>query len=422
MPAYGLLDLNNAYVSMESVFRPELWDKVVVVASNNDGCVVSRSAAAKAAGIKMGVPIHELRKQRGLDVIVLSSNYEHYSAMSSRVVQIVAEVAPSYEIYSIDELFLETDRMAGRVQFGRDLRERVRKWVGLPSCIGFANGSKTLAKLANHVAKKRPEYDGVFDLDERDAAARERLLGEIEVGEVWGVGRRIAPRLEALGIRTVRDLRDANPADIRRQFSVVLERTVRELRGESCLPLELVQPKQKQVMCSRSFGAEAHSFDELRQAVLTYASRGSEKLRAQGLMAGMITVFIRTNPFKPNRPQYGGSLTLPLPDATSDTLTIGQFATRALRQIYRDGYGYKKAGVLLSELTPVEFRQARLLEDPALLARRARLNQALDAVNARFGRGSLALAGAGIEKPWRMRREHLTPHYTTRWEDLPIVK
>lgn len=417
-PIIGLCDVNNFYVSAECVFRPELVGKPVVALSNNDGCAVSRSAEAKALGIKMGAAWHQIRKEFGDQVIAVSSRYELYADMSQRVMAILADACPAASVYSIDEAFLHCDGMREIEAFGRMLRARIKQWTGLPVCFGFST-THTRAKLANHVAKKRAEHGGVFYLESLSPAAQDALLAEIPVGEVWGVGKRIEARLEAMGIHTVRDLQMTDPRAIRREFSVIVERTVMELQGIRCLPFEAVSAAQQQIMRSRSFGRAVHTFEELREAVLSYGSRAAEKLRAQRALTGAVLVFIQTNPFDPRAPQYSGSRTVPLPAATDDTLAIGRAAVAGLRRIYRPGFAYKKAGVMLMDLSQAGQHQAGLLEDPAARDRRARLNGALDQVNARFGRGALALAGAGIEKSVSARRAHLSPRFTTSWDELP---
>ena len=291
----------------------------------------------------------------------------------------------------------------------------------MPVCVGIA-ATKTRAKLANYLAKKNPSYGGVFDLEAVDQAAQTNLLAAIAVNEVWGVGRKLAARLAALGVTTVADLRDRPPAEIRAHFGVVLERTVRELRGEACLELEEVAPAKQQIMCSRSFSREVATFDELREAVLCYVSRAAEKLRAQGAVAGAVQVFVQTNNFKPDLRQYSRGLTVMLSGASDDTLELGQAAVRGLRTIYRAGFKYKKAGTMLVDLAPKGQRQAGLFEDPRQRARRDRLNGALDRVNVRFGRDALGLAGAGVRREWSMQRQRLSPAYTTDWTALPIVK
>ena len=414
----ALCDVNNFYVSCERVFDPRLEGQPVVVLSNNDGCAVARSAEAKALGVRMGEPWHQVG-ERGRGVTALSSNYSLYADMSNRVMRILSAAAPATEIYSIDEAFMDLTGVPLPAAFGRALKDRIRQWTGLPVCVGIGS-TKTRTKIANHIAKTQPEHGGVFDLEDLSPEAQTGLLGGIGVGKVWGVGRRLQAKLQALGIQTAADLRDAPKALLRSNFGVVLERTARELGGEPCQVLEQIEPARQQIMCSRSFNREVHSYDELRQAVLTYISRAAEKLRAEGSVAEAVQVFIRTNAFKAV-PQYARGVTVALTGSSDDTLTLAQAALRGLRAIYRPGYAYKKAGTTLLGLSPKAQRQATLFDDAAARARRDRLNRTLDRVNLRFGRDALRLAGAGGSRSWRMQRQRLTPAYTTDWQALPVA-
>lgn len=419
---FGLVDVNNFYVSCERVFMPALENKPVVVLSNNDGCAIARSDEAKARGIAMGDPWHLIRDTTGKDVIALSSNYTLYGDMSARTMQILGDMSPAIEIYSIDECFVDATGIARTVEFGGHIRSRIRQWVGLPVCVGFGS-TKTRAKLANRVAKKRPEHSGVFDLEALSPASQDELLAQFPVGDVWGVGRRLAPQLAELGIHTVRDLRDADSHRLRERFNVVLQRTSDELKGIGCMALEDAPAPQRQIMCSRSFGREVTTKDELLQAGLAYVSRAAEKLRAQHALAESLYVFVETNPFREDRRQYARGLTIPLPEATDDTLCLAGFVKIAVERLYRAGYHYKKVGTMLGGLRPRAERQRTLFEDVEGRQRRQQLNAALDQINHRFGRDSVILAGAGVPKrrAWKMQRGRLTPAYTTRWEDLPTV-
>jgi len=419
---YALVDVNNFYVSCERVFDWRLIGRPVVVLSNNDGCVVARSNEVKALGVKMGVPWHQLRElvdQHG--IVGLSSNYTLYGDMSRRVMTILADMAPLQEVYSIDECFLDFTGIGVRIRHGQQIRRRIQQWIGLPVCVGFG-GTKSLAKLANHCAKKQLAGEvGVCDLTSMTPQDIDRLFQTIDVREVWGVGPKLAVQLDVMGIRTVAGLRDANAVVLRDRFGVVMERSVRELRGESCLPLEAMTPPRQQIMASRSFGTEVTSFEELRESVLTYASRAAEKLRAQSSLTSAVMVFVRTNPFK-DVAQYARQIVVPLSYPSDDTLLIGRAVIAGLKAIYQHGYRYKKSGVMLMQLMPKAERQATLFEDVDCIARRARLNEAIDRINARFGRRTVALAGAGISKRWAMRSENRTPAYTTRWDELPIAR
>lgn len=420
---YALVDCNNFYASCEKLFAPKLATRPVVVLSNNDGCIVARSAEAKALGIAMGVPwfkIAEQAQQHG--IVALSSNYALYADMSNRVVQVLSEFTHELEVYSIDESFLDLSGFAhlDLMAYGQRIRQRIARWVGLPVCVGIAP-TKTLAKLANHFAKKRPAFDGVCHLGSLDEVTRVRLFSETEVNEVWGVGARLTARLAELGIDTVEDLRRADPAWIRQHFGVVLERTVRELNGVSCLDLETVAPPKKQIMASRSFGSAVFHLAELRQAIAHHISRAAEKLRAQGCEAGALSVMIRTNPFKPTDPQYQRTVTVPLSSPSADTLDLVAVAAAVLERIYRPGFAYHKAGVMLSELQPVGTRQAELFDDATQDTRRQSAMQVMDAINKKWGRGTLRAAAASGKQAWQMRRERLSPAYTTSWAELPVA-
>ncbi|MCG3146448.1 MAG: Protein UmuC [Gammaproteobacteria bacterium] len=417
---FALVDGNNFYVSCERVFDPKLEGRPVVVLSNNDGCVVARSQEVKALGVKMGVPwfqLRELARQHG--IVAKSSNYSLYGDMSARMMAVLGRYSPEQEVYSIDECFLGMDgfERCALAGYGRRIRAQVRQWLGLPVCVGFG-ATKTLAKLANFVAKKRPEFGGVCDLAALSPVARDELLAGIDVGEVWGVGHRGTPRLKALGIDNVKALRDADPTWLRREFSVVLERTVAELNGTPCIDLEEAAPAKQQIMSSRAFGAYVYDLAGLEEAVATYVGRAAEKLRRQGSLAGAVQVYIRTNPFKEGHPQYQRGLTVPLPEPADDTRLLVRAALLGLRRLFKPGYAYQKAGVMLMDLTGARHTQAALFDtdrgNPALM-------RVMDRVNACWGRGTLRLAAEGIDPHWRMRRGMMSPCYTTRWAELPRV-
>ena len=409
--------------------EPKLRNRPVVVLSNNDGCVVARSKEAKALGIPMGAPWFKLREQaKQHRIIALSSNYELYASMSNRVVDVLRDFTPELEVYSIDESFLSLEGMSGisqgdLVAYGQQIRQRIAQWVGLPVCVGIGP-TKTLAKFANHLAKKNAYFQGVCDITVLSQSEQDRWMAGNEVGEVWGVGRRINKRLGDMGVNTVLDLKRADPEHIRRAFSVVLQKTVEELNGTSCLPLELMAQAKQQIMSSRSFGQPVYDLEELEEAVATYISRAAEKLRAQQSVAGAVTVGIMTNRFKEQTPQYHRSLVVPLPEPTADSRVLAAYAIRGLKHMYRPGFEYKKAAVMLSELQPEGQRQACLWDDVADEASRERsrkLMGVLDEVNARFGRGAVQLGALGTKAVWTMKRGRVSPRHTTRWEDVPKV-
>jgi DNA polymerase V len=423
-PLYALVDCNNFYVSCERAFNPRLQERPVCVLSNNDGNVVARSNEVKALGVKMGEPWFQLRdlaKQHG--IIAFSSNYALYGDMSNRVVAVLREFAPQIEVYSIDECFLRIDDV-GRlwdspVTMGQAIRSRVLRDTSLPVCVGIAT-SKTLAKLANHVAKKRPEFAGVCNLASMQERETDSLFASIDVDEVWGVGRRISEQLIAKGIATVEALRRASPAWVRAEFGVVMERTVRELNGYSCLALEEVAPAKQQIISSRSFGSLVLTLDELSEAVSSYVARAAEKLRRQASVCGAVHTFVSTNRFRERDEQYSNGITIGIPEPSADTRVITAAALMGLRRIYKPGYRYKKAGVMLLELIPRSVRQGQLF-DTRSDRENDRLMTALDAVNERFGKDTLTLASAGIARTWAMRANLVTPRYTTRWNELPIT-
>lgn len=416
----ALVDCNNFYVSCERVFNPKLVNRPVVVLSNNDGCAVARSNEAKSLGIKMGTPwfkLKELAHREG--VAACSSNYALYADMSNRVMSILAHYSPRQEVYSIDECFLDLTGAppADLQQRGREIRQRVGQWTGLPVCVGLAP-TKTLAKLANHIAKRYPLFDGVCDLQAMLPAERDQWFSTLEVGEVWGVGRRLTPKLAEWGVHSVLDLMRADPARLRSRFSVMMEKTNRELNGEMCIELEAFSPPKQQIVSSRSFGIPVQDLQGLEEAVSLHAGRAAEKLRRQQSCASFVQVFIQTSPFHPRRPYYGNSFTLALPISTDDTMQISKIALSGLKPIYRAGYHYQKAGVMLSGIIPAAAVQ------PDLFAgrpdgRSKRVMKVLDGINRKLGRGTLHSARQGFTQPWHMKQEHKSPAYTTRWAELP---
>lgn len=416
---FALVDVNNFYASCETVFRPDLVGKPVVVVSNNDGCIISRSAEAKALGISMGAPYfkikNELSRQR---VTVFSSNYALYADLSHRVMQTLMDLAPRVEIYSIDEAFIDLSGFDSLEAFGHQIRDAVWKNTGLMVGVGIGP-TKTLAKLANLAAKTWPQTRGVVDLC---AKARQRkLLSLLPAPEVWGVGRRTGKKLEQLGIETALQLADSSPWVIRQHFNVVLERTVRELRGESCLAIEEFAPTKQQIIYSRSFSHRITTYDEMHQVVCDYAEHAAEKLRAERQYCRLISLFMRTSPHAENEtfyaPQASGRLTIP----TCDTRDIIRAAVRSLDNLWRDGFRYMKAGVMLSDFFSQGVAQLHLFDDFSPQANSQALMQVIDSIN-HSGLGSIGFAGKGIEQTWAMKREMLSPCYTTRYADLPVAR
>jgi len=418
-PIFALVDCNNFYASCERVFNPRLEGKPIVVLSNNDGCVVARSNEAKVLGIKMGMPEFQIRPLlRAHHVHVFSSNYTLYGDLSQRVMETLEQFCPDLEIYSIDEAFLSLSGFTSRhlTEYGRTIGSTVKRWTGIPVSVGIAE-TKTLAKIANRVAKRTPDMGGVCDLlacPDRDA-----LLGRIAVEDVWGIGPNHAHMLTQHGITTALQLRQADDQWIRKRMGIVGLRLVMELRGVSCLELEQCPAPKQSLTCSRAFGKLISTLAEMEEAVSVYTSRVAEKLRRERLAAAVLTVCLTTNEFKEG-PQYSNALTLKLPVVTDTTSELIRCALQGIRAIYRDGYLYKKAGVMLTGLVPAGQTQADLFDDRDR-GKSKQLMSALDSINDRWGADTLHYASSGISKPWKTQCHRRSPAYTTDWNALPIV-
>ncbi|WP_313687382.1 Y-family DNA polymerase [Pantoea sp.] len=419
---FALVDVNSFYASCETVFRPDLKGKPVVVLSNNDGCVIARSAESKILGIRMGDPYFKIKNDlRRHKVQVFSSNYALYADMSNRVMATLEEMAPAVEIYSIDEAFMNLTGVRNCIAldtFGRQVRERILRETHLTVGVGIAQ-TKTLAKLANHAAKKWTQTGGVLDLSNVDR--QKKLMKLVPVDEVWGVGRRISKKLNAMGITTACDLAEQSTWIIRKHFNVVLERTVRELRGEPCLELEEFAPTKQQIVCSRSFGSRITEYMDMRQAVCAYAERAAEKLRGEKQYCRQISVFLRTSPHAENEVFYGNQATGKLLTPSNDTRDIIRVAMDALDRIWIDGHRYMKAGVMLGDFFSQGVAQLNLFDEFKPQANSEALMRVVDGLN-QSGKGKLWFAGQGIQKAWAMKREMLSPAYTTRYADLPVAK
>ena len=420
---FALVDVNSFYASCETVFRPDLKGWPVVVLSNNDGCVIARSAEAKPF-VKMGEPYFKQKDIfRRHGVICFSSNYELYADMSNRVMTTLEELSPRCEIYSIDEAFCDLTGVRNcrdLTDFGREIRETVLQRTHLTVGVGIAQ-TKTLAKLANHAAKKwQRQTGGVVDLS--NIEKQRKLMAALPVDEVWGVGRRISKKLDTMGIKTVLQLADTDIRFIRKHFNVVLERTVRELRGEPCLGLEEFAPVKQEIVCSRSFGGRITEYHKMRQAICSYASRAAEKLRGEHQYCRFISAFVKTSPFALNEPYYGNSASVKLLTPTQDSRDIIAAATRCLDAVWKDGYRYQKAGVMLGDFYSQGVAQLNLFDDNAPRQNSEKLMEVLDHLNAKNGRGALYFAGQGIQTAWQMKREMLSPRYTTRYSDLLQVR
>jgi len=419
---FALVDCNCFYVSCERVFDPSLEGKPVVVLSNNDGCIVARSPEAKALGIPMGAPFYKYKHQlQNAGAIALSSNYELYGDMSHRVYQVLLASVPEVEIYSIDECFLD---LSGFVHLGTDglmdfcmrLRQKVLKYTGIPTGIGIAK-TKVLSKAANHVAKK--SVSGVAELITDEL--RDRLLANLAVEDIWGINRRLGLKLRSHGITTAAQLSDANESLIKQIMGIVGVRIMHELRGISCLPLEAIAPPQKHMVCSRSFGQSVTTLEQMHEAISYHAARAAAKLRHRGLRASVLGAFLTTNRFKPNELQYSNSISVSLPTATNSSQVLIQYAKLCMTSIFREGFSYKKCGVSLHDLSSIDAVQLDLLST-AVDVHDERLMEVIDLLNSRYGSGTIRFASEGMRQEWKMKTDMRSPRYTTRWDELLVVK
>ncbi|MCX7512870.1 Y-family DNA polymerase [Frateuria sp. STR12] len=426
-PRFALVDVNNFYVSCERLYDPTLLGVPTVVLSNGDGCVVARSAEVKALGVRMGTPWHQMQdlvRQHGIQY--RSSNYALYGDMSRRTMNVIGQFVArdDQEVYSIDESFLDLRRYphADGAALGSQIRHRVAQWCGLPVCVGVG-ATRTLAKLANHLAKKRPGFGGVCDLTAMAARDFLDVAATVAVGDVWGIGGKLSAHLNSLGIHTVAQLTGTDPKRLRERLGVVVERTVRELQGIACQGLDVVEPRQ-QIIASRSFGEPVFSHEDLKAAVQTYVGRAAYKLRGQGSRAGTVKVWLETNRFRPQDPQYHPCAGVHLPNPSDDLAELTRAAGVVLARIYKDGYRYTKAGVLLEELADQTHVQGGLFDAAEASPRRQALMATLDRIHARFGRTEVGMGHAGVKetKGWTMRRGRLSPAYTTDWAQLLVVE
>lgn len=419
MSCFALADCNNFYVSCERVFNPALEKQAIIILSNNDGCIISRSNEAKALGIPMGAPVFKYRDliRRG-QIQCFSSNYALYGDMSQRVMNSLRRLCPDMEVYSIDEAFFNLDHFSYHdlSAYLLDIRQKIKQWTGIPISIGLAP-SKTLAKVANFYAK-RVIKAGVYDL--RCASLRDSLLKTLPIEEVWGIGRKLTEKLHHYSIKTAFDLQQANPKIMRRRFSVVVERIILELNGVSCLSLESVTAK-KQIMCSRSFGRPVTELHDLSSALSRYTARAAYKLRDQDCKTQAIYVFITTNKHKASDRQYMKGLTCSLVTATNDTRALITTAQHVLKQLYKTGFNYKKAGILLMDIIPSHQQSNDLFIQPSP-QRSVALMKVLDETNQIFGSHTLFFAAeGGVQASWAMRSGYRSPRYTTHWQELVNV-
>ncbi len=432
---FALVDCNNFYCSCERVFDPSLRDRPLAVLSNNDGIIIARSNEVKAMGIAMGTPYFKARDELARNgVTVFSSNYALYADMSRRVMATLADFTPEMEIYSIDEAFLRLDPLGGEslTQIGMKIRQRVGKWTGIPVSVGIAP-TKTLAKVANHYAKKHPETGGVFMLASADSPSdsptarpsasptaspsTREVLQWTEVTDVWGIGRRWGAKLIGKGIRTAADLASMSDSQITSTMNVLARKTAMELRGQPCMDLEQAPPA-KTIVRSRSFGRPATELDEICQAVSTYTEWAAARLRKNRQLASLLQVFMHMNRHSNSTAQYRPSALHAFADPTCDVMELVAAAVAMAKRIYRPGYSYKKAGVMLSGLELAANHVGSLFADHEQTARSAERQATIDRINARYGKDTLHLASSGLKKPWSMNRAHLSPRYTTSWPEL----
>ncbi|MCL6166934.1 Y-family DNA polymerase [Acinetobacter baumannii] len=423
---FFLIDVNNMYVSCERVFDPSLNDKPVIVLSNNDGCAVARSNEAKSLNIKMGVPLFQIKDiVQQHNVIVLSSNYAMYAEMSRRFHTILASYVTAEEVepYSIDECFVDFsayEKNFDLEKVGQQMRGQIWKWLGLPVCVGIGR-SKTEAKIANHIAKKKTGFNSVCDLVNMDPCNKEYYFAQIDVSEVWGVGRKHSKKLQSMGINTVLDLACAEPREMQKKFSIVMARTIYELQGISCIEIEHTPPSKKQIVASRSFGGRVTELTDLKEAISMYAQDACKRLRDEGLLCGCMIAFVQSNPFDPNVPFYNKSITGSFSEPTDCAIDFVKAATRMLNDIYKEGIKYKKCGVVLTCLEPKSGHTYDLLTDFEHIEKKECLMQAMDGIHSKFGKKKIGVGPCFIpNRNWSMSRDKLSRN-PFRWDELPLI-
>ncbi len=424
---FALVDINNCYVSCERVFNPSLNNKPVIVLSNNDGCAVARSQEAKDLGIKMGVPLFQIKDLvEKHQVRVLSSNYALYAEMSRRFMKILSGfVTPQeQEVYSIDECFLDLTAYAEHydlTEYAHTILQRVFRWLGLPVCIGLGR-SKTEAKIANHIAKKNAYFNGVCNLVSMDPCSIEELYQSIEVGEVWGVGRKHSKKLIGMGIKSVMDLTMASPELIRKQFSVVMQRTVLELQGMSCIELEHAPQARQQIVASRSFGQRVTELDGLKEAMSLYVQDAVSRLRSGQLLCGCIIGFAQSNPFDSSKPFYNKSLSYALAEPTDNVLLLTKIATSMVDGLYQKDVAFKKCGIVLTCLESKDKHCYDMFTDMDKISESDQLMDTLENIQHKFGKTKLALGASMLpNRTWKMTRDKLTQNYF-KWDQLLTIR
>lgn len=420
---FALVDVNNCYVSCERVFNPSLNGIPTIVLSNNDGCAVARSQEAKDLGIRMGVPLFQIEDiVKQYNVQVLSSNYALYGEMSKRFMALLAQyVAPSeQEVYSIDECFLELTTYSENYDltaYAQEMRNKAFQWLGLPCCIGIGR-SKTEAKIANHIAKKNKFFNGVCNLVSLDPCSTEYLLAQIDVGEVWGVGRQNCKRLNDMNINSVLDLVEANPKDIKKQFSIVMEKTVLELQGISCIDLETDSLAKQQIISSRSYGHPVYEIEEIKSSVRLFVTRAVERMREDSSLCKMVGVYIQTGRFNKGE-RYSPYIIVQMQEHTDDLLEITRGVMRGIDQIFKKGFKYKKAGIVLLELMPKAKFVPDLFTDYSQRHEREKLSNTLEAITDRFGKDLVSLGLCNDKHAnWQMNQNRRSPAYLTNWNEL----
>ncbi|MEI1738481.1 DNA polymerase V subunit UmuC [Acinetobacter baumannii] len=424
---FALVDVNNCYVSCERVFNPSLIDKPVIVLSNNDGCAVARSNEAKKLGIKMGVPLFQIKDiVQQNNVIVLSSNYTLYAEMSRRFHKVLGTYVTEseQEIYSIDECFLDLTNYYENFNlssYAQDMRITILKWIGLPCCVGIGS-SKTEAKIANHIAKKYPAFNSVCNLVDMDLCNKEAFLAEIDVSEVWGVGRKHSKKLQGMGINTVFDLACTDPREMKKKFSIVMARTVAELQGVSCIEIEHTPQSKQQIIASRSFGSRVTELEDLKEAISMYAQDACSRLRDESLLCGCMIAFVQSNPFDPNVPFYNKSISGGFSEPTDCALDLVRAATRMVGEIFKEGVKYKKCGVILTGLEPKSGHTYDLLTDFETIEKKEKLMKTLEGVHQKYGKKKLGVGPCFIPgRTWSMSRDKLSKN-PFRVDGMLIVK
>ena len=412
----ALIDCNAFYVSCERLFNPKINSKPVVVLSNNDGCVISRSTEAKRIGIKMGEPyfkVKELVKKN--NVYIFSSNYALYGDISRRVMKTLKSFSDKIETYSIDEAFIDLSHVGEKEveNYGKEIRKRILKWTGIPSSVGISN-TKTLSKVANHIAKKNKT--GVIYLKENI----DESLKNFKISDIWGVGKQLSKLYIKNGIDTAYKLKNISNSWVKKSTNVLGAKTVMELRGISCINLETQETKRKSCCVSRSFGKKVESLEKLKESITTHCLNAAEKIRNDNQITKSVTVYIRTSPFNNKKRYYSNSITIDLPVATSNSLELVKEAIKGLKRIYRYGYFYQKAGIILSKLTDSSEKELNLLA-PIMENKSQTLMKAIDFTNAKYGRNSISVAQAGINNSWKMRREHSSKIDTASFDSLPKI-